>query len=60
VMLNRKLQAAGGRLALCHLSDNAEEVLKTTHVLSLFAVYVTEGAALESFTAGPGASQPVS
>src|SRR5262245_21993898 len=36
VMLNRKAQAAGGRLTLCQLSPTAEEVLKTSHVFHLF------------------------
>ena len=49
VMLNRKVQAADGRLALCCLSQVAEESLVLTHVLTLFNVYATEQDALQSF-----------
>jgi anti-sigma B factor antagonist len=49
VMLNRKVQAANGRLALCCLSPVAEESLVLTHILALFNVYATELAAVQSF-----------
>jgi anti-anti-sigma factor len=55
VLLNRRAQAAGGRLALCHLSAAAGESLEATHLASLFHIYDTEQAALGSFpTTGSG------
>jgi anti-anti-sigma factor len=50
VMLNRKVQAANGRLALCHLSTALREILDNTHLSDLLAVYPTEQAALQSFS----------
>ena len=50
VMLNRKVEAANGRLALCHLTPAVEEVLKSTHLNELFNIYATEEAALQSFS----------
>ena len=49
IMLNRKVQVGGGRLALCHLSPFVEEVLGTTHLSDLFSIYPTEHDALQSF-----------
>jgi anti-sigma B factor antagonist len=49
VMLNRKVEAAKGRLALCRLSQYAEETLTITRLLPLFNVYGTEQSALQSF-----------
>lgn len=49
VMLNRKVQAANGRLVLCCLSQVAEESLVLTHILDLFNVYATEQDAVQSF-----------
>jgi anti-sigma B factor antagonist len=49
VMLNRKVQAAGGRLALCQLTPTVREVLDTTHLTPLFHVFPTEPEAVESF-----------
>jgi anti-sigma B factor antagonist len=49
VMLNRKVQAANGRLALCQLDAAVEEIFDITHLLPLFNVYATEQAAIESF-----------
>jgi anti-sigma B factor antagonist len=49
VMLNRKLQAANGRLALCHLSPVSEEILDGTRLKPLFNVYPTEEEAVRSF-----------
>jgi anti-anti-sigma factor len=50
VMLNRKVQVAGGRLALCSLTPGVQEVLETTHLDDLFSIYVTEQGALSSFS----------
>lgn len=48
VMLNRKLQAAEGRLALCGMNAAVKEIFEITHLLALFNVYATEQAAIES------------
>jgi anti-anti-sigma factor len=50
VMLNRKVQADNGRLALCQVSSTAGEVLETTHLNELFSIYATEQEALQSFS----------
>jgi anti-anti-sigma factor len=49
VMLNRKVQAAGGRLALCHLSATVQGILESTRLNQLFPIYATEQEAVESF-----------
>jgi anti-anti-sigma factor len=46
VMLNRKVQAAQGKLALCQLSPTALEILESTHLNELFNIYATEQEAL--------------
>ena len=48
VMLNRKVQAGNGRLALCQLSPTAQEILDSTHLSELFNIYATEQEALQS------------
>jgi anti-sigma B factor antagonist len=50
VMLNRKLQAANGRLALCQLTPLVQESLEHTRLIPLFNIYATEPEALQSFT----------
>jgi len=49
VMLNRKAQAAGGRLALCGLTPGVEEVFETMHLQGVLDFYADERAALQSF-----------
>jgi anti-anti-sigma factor len=49
VLLNRKAQAAQGRLALCHLSPAFEHSLASTDLEPLFNIYATEQEALASF-----------
>jgi anti-anti-sigma factor len=49
VMLNRKTQAANGRLVLCELTLAVEHVLETTHLDELFNMYITEQDALLSW-----------
>jgi anti-sigma B factor antagonist len=49
VMLNRKVQAANGRLALCNLTPMVHNTLATTHLLPLFNTYPTEQEALPTF-----------
>jgi len=51
VMLNRKAQAAQGRLALCQLSPGVAEILEVTRLNELFNIYPTEAEAVKSFTA---------
>jgi anti-anti-sigma factor len=52
VMLNRKVQADNGRLALCQLSPVVEETLQSTHLNDLLNLYATEQEALQSFSSG--------
>jgi anti-sigma B factor antagonist len=55
LMLNRKTQAAEGRLALCRLTPSVDEIFQVTHLQDLIAVYQSEEEALESFHgASPG------
>jgi anti-sigma B factor antagonist len=50
VMLNRKAQAAEGRLALCHLSPTVAQILDSTSLTELLHVYGDEREAVRSFT----------
>src|SRR5437868_6866406 len=50
VMLNRKVQAANGRLALSNLAPEIEGNLERTHLIPLFHIYATEAEALASFS----------
>jgi anti-anti-sigma factor len=52
VMLNRKAQAAHGRLALCQLSAGVAEILEVTHLNELLQIYGTEEEAVGSFAGG--------
>jgi anti-anti-sigma factor len=49
VMLNRKVQAAGGRLALCHLSPATDETLEIMHLKDIVRTHDSEQEALRSF-----------
>jgi anti-anti-sigma factor len=49
IMLNRKAQAAGGRLVLCGLTPAAEEIMQLTRLRDLFSVCATEPEALSLF-----------
>jgi anti-sigma B factor antagonist len=49
IMLNRKAQAAGGRLVLCSLTPAAEEIMKLTRLRDLFTVCPNEPEALALF-----------
>jgi anti-anti-sigma factor len=46
IMLNRKVQAANGRLALCQLTATVQEILVSTNLNKLFHIYTTEQEAL--------------
>jgi anti-anti-sigma factor len=49
VMLNRKVQASQGRLALCELAPAVARVLEVTRLNRLFGIYTDERQALQSF-----------
>jgi anti-anti-sigma factor len=49
VMLNRKVQTANGRLALCHLSPATDEALEVMHLKEIVHIYASEQEALQSF-----------
>jgi anti-anti-sigma factor len=49
IMLNRKVQGAGGRLALCHLTPTTRDTFETMHLTDLFNIYDAEQEALDSF-----------
>ncbi len=49
VMLNRKVQAANGRLAICNIDASIMENLNNTRLTPLFNIYGTEEEAVESF-----------
>jgi anti-anti-sigma factor len=46
VMLNRKVQAGNGRLALCQLSPTVKEILESTHLSDFFNIFAMEQEAL--------------
>ena len=52
VMLSRKVQAAGGRLALCQLSTIVNQTLEITNLVDLFDVFFSEEAAVQCLAAG--------
>jgi anti-anti-sigma factor len=54
VMLNRKTQAANGRMALCQLSAGVSEIVGVTRLTQLFQVYDTEQDAMRSFAPPAG------
>lgn len=49
VRFHDRLQAAGGRLALCELTPIVAEIVDIMHLRKRLHVYPTEQAALESF-----------
>jgi anti-sigma B factor antagonist len=49
VMLNRRVQAAGGRLVLCGLGPRTAEILSVMRLTPLFRIYLEEQPALRSF-----------
>jgi anti-anti-sigma factor len=51
VLLNRAVQAAKGRLALCRLTPHVQEVLKTTRLELLFTSFPTEEDAVQALLA---------
>ncbi len=49
ITLNKKVQAAGGRLALSNIDPQIYEVFKITKLNQLFSIYDEEQEALQSF-----------
>jgi anti-sigma B factor antagonist len=49
VRLMQKTRAAGGRLVLCKVSRNLEEVLRVTHLADILVSYSDEQEAVRSF-----------
>jgi anti-sigma B factor antagonist len=49
ITLNKKLQAAGGRLALCNIDAQIYEVFEITGLKKVFSIYDDEQDALQSF-----------
>jgi anti-sigma B factor antagonist len=49
MMLHRKVQAAQGRLALCHLSPATDEALDVMHLMEFIPSYDSEQEAVRSF-----------
>jgi anti-sigma B factor antagonist len=49
VVLHKKVKAAGGRMALCHVQPNLREVLEVLRLPLLFPIYAAEEEALRTF-----------
>jgi anti-sigma B factor antagonist len=49
ITLNKKLQAAGGRLILCNIDPQIYEVFEITKLNKLFNIHKEEQAALQAF-----------
>ena len=49
ITLNKKLQAAGGRLSLCNIDPQIYEVFEITKLNKLFQIQKDEQSALQSF-----------
>src|SRR5947199_9150188 len=49
ITLNKKLQAAGGKLILCNIDPNIYEVFEITNLNKLFNIQKEEQAALQAF-----------
>jgi anti-anti-sigma factor len=49
ISLNRKVEAAGGRLALCSLTPVVTEIIDIMQLRRLLRIYATEQEALQSF-----------
>jgi anti-anti-sigma factor len=50
--LHNKLQALGGRLALCHVRPEVYEVLATVRLNQVLQIFETEAEAVQALTAG--------
>jgi anti-anti-sigma factor len=47
IMLNRKLQVAGGHLVLCHIKPFVAEVIETSHLSEVLTIRENEQRAIE-------------
>ncbi len=50
VMLNNETKARGGKIVLCNVSPNVNEIFKITRVSALFEIYSDENAALQAIS----------
>jgi anti-anti-sigma factor len=50
VMLNRKAEAAGGGLALCHLTPEVETVVRAVHLEEIVKICATEAEAVNALS----------
>jgi anti-anti-sigma factor len=50
VLLNRRVQAANGQLALCHLTPEVTKILDLTGLIELFNIYSDEQKAVQAIT----------
>ncbi len=51
LVLHKKLQAAGGRLALCSFQPRLQEVFEVLKLTQVFHIYASEREAIDSFAA---------
>lgn len=51
VMLRRKMEAKGGRFAVCDLEARVREEMLTTHLDKILTVYESEGEAIRAMAA---------
>ena len=49
ISLNKKVQAAGGKLVMCHINEDIFEVFEITRLDRLFKIEKDEQAALQTF-----------
>ncbi|MCC6420397.1 MAG: STAS domain-containing protein [Gemmataceae bacterium] len=50
ITLNKRVRAAGGRIALCHLTPIIAEILDIMHLRGLFLIQPSEGEAIQALT----------
>jgi anti-sigma B factor antagonist len=49
IILNKKIQSVKGRLVLCNILPDIQEVFKITHLDKMFTIHNEEQAALQAF-----------
>jgi anti-anti-sigma factor len=54
LMLNRRTETDGGRLALCHLQPVVREVLRALHIDHVFRTYETEAEGIQALSLTDG------
>lgn len=50
VMLNNEIKARGGKIVLCNVSSNVNEIFKITGVSAQFEIYTDENAAFRAIS----------